>query len=269
MKSIIAFLNQYLIVLALCFLNSVNSQRNVVDSTSLMFTQSIVKPSLVSSHPLGIFFSRWEGNFKSNAQKKISFNMHISSANIWSPPVVGYFPNNPNDRLYVSQFPWHAREFKVDVDTLNAKSIEVQNDGVIKGMKVHATIPVSRNSELKIGIRTFLLTKGKLPFSLLTNDEVIEFFHDNIAGGNDPFDRKLYGLNEGKIRGGFTNNVSYTISDGGNEHITMEHYSKDEGSQWSVWSVSLKSKDGNIKSRDIELFQGNSPKLSLDPLFES
>jgi hypothetical protein len=25
----------------------------------------------------------------------------------------------------------------------------------------------------------------------------------------------------------------------------------------------------HIKSRDIELFQGNSPKLSLDPLFES
>ena len=214
MKSIVAFLNQYLIVLALCFLNSVNSQRNVVDSTSLMFTQSIVKPSLVSSHPLGIFFSRWEGNFKSNAQKKISFNMHISSANIWSPPVVGYFPNNPNDRLYVSQFPWHAREFKVDVDTLNAKSIEVQNDGIIKGMKVHATIPVSRNSELKIGIRTFLLTKGKLPFSLLTNDEVIEFFHDNIAGGNDPFDRKLYGLNEGKIRYQDQNNNVLNIEAG-------------------------------------------------------
>lgn len=58
-------------------------------------------------------------------------------------------------------------------------------------------------------------------------------------------------LNEGKIRGGFTNNVSYSISDRENEHITMEHYSNDEGSQWSVWSVSLKSENGNIEPRDI------------------
>ena len=214
MKDIIAFLNQYLVVLALCFLNSVNSQRSLVDSTSLMFTQSIVKPSLVSSHPFGIFFSRWEGNFKSSAQKSISFNIHLSSANIWSPPVIGYLPNNPNDRLFVSQFPWHSREFKVNVDTLNAKSIEAQNDGVIKGMKVHVTIPVNHNSELKFGVRTFLLTKGKLPFSLITNDDTIEFFHDNIAGGNDPFDRKLYELNKGKIRYQDQNNNVLNIEAG-------------------------------------------------------
>ena len=97
---------------------------------------------------------------------------------------------------------------------MNAKSIEAQNDGVIKGMKVHVTIPVNHNSELKFGVRTFLLTKGKLPFSLITNDDTIEFFHDNIAGGNDPFDRKLYELNKGKIRYQDQNNNVLNIEAG-------------------------------------------------------
>ena len=44
-----------------------------------------------------------------------------------------------------------------------------------------------------------MLTKGKLPFSSITSDDLIEYFHKSIAGGDDPFGRKLFGLNKAKI----------------------------------------------------------------------
>ncbi len=57
---------------------------------------------------------------------------------------------------------------------------------------------------------------------------------------------------QGKIRGGFTNNVSYSISDGENDHITMLQQKTVEGTQYSTWEVSLKSEiKGNMEQRDI------------------
>jgi hypothetical protein len=171
-----------------------------LDSLSNFSEIEILKPSIVSTHSFGIFFSRWQGNFKSHPSKGVLINFNLESGNVWSPPVTAYIPNNQIDREYISQFDWHSREFKIDVSTLDSKTLEVQNDGVIKGLRANVNFSLTKRSELKIGMRAFLLTKGKLPFSIFTSDESIEFFHDNIAGGDDPFDRKLYPFNEAKIR---------------------------------------------------------------------
>ena len=163
-------------------------------------TLEINKPSMVSTHPFGIFFSRWQGNFKSAPTQKVLLDLSFESGNVWSPPVTSYIPNNQADRDFISQFPWFNREFAVDVDTLDAKTLEIQNDGVIKGLRINLIIPLNLKSELRLGLRSFMLTNGRFPFSIFTSDDTIEFFHDNIAGGDDPFDRKLYPLNRGRIR---------------------------------------------------------------------
>lgn len=180
------------------FSHFVTAQTNDTLTTNTTF--KIIKPSIVSTHPYGIFFSRWQGNFQTKPLQKKYFNITLESGNVWSPPITAYIPNDPEVRDFLSTYEWHEREFVVDLDTLDAKTIEAQNDGVIKGLRINFNIPINSKSELKVGIRSFLLTGGKLPFSLITSDDTIEFFHDNIAGGDDPFDRKLYPLNEGYIR---------------------------------------------------------------------
>ncbi|WP_296386217.1 hypothetical protein, partial [Winogradskyella sp.] len=74
------------------------------------------------------------------------------------------------------------------------------NDGVIKAFNFKLDIPLNNKSALAITLKSFLLTGGNSPFTFFTNDKFIEDFHDKIAGGEDPFDRKLYPYNEARIR---------------------------------------------------------------------
>ena len=187
--------------------------QNLSPSDSLE-TTILYKPSIVSTHPYGILFSRWQGNFQTQALGKYNFNITLESGNVWSPPVTAYIPNNEEDRAFISQFPWHSREFQIDVNTLDAKTLEVQNDGIIKGLRINFNIPINSKSELKVGLRSFVLTKGKFPFSFITSDDTIEYFHENIAGGEDPFDRQLYPLNDALIRYKDRNNRVMTIENG-------------------------------------------------------
>ncbi|MEH6536527.1 MAG: hypothetical protein V7719_09055 [Psychroserpens sp.] len=183
------------------------------DSDSLQKKIStIFKPSIVSTNPSSIFFSRIQGNFNFYPTESTKIDISIESGNVWSPPVVAYIPNQISDRDYISQFPWHEREFNVDVETLDAKSLEVASDGVIKGFRPNINFRLNAVSELKIGMRIFLLSGGKSPFSLITNDKFIEYFHDNIAGGDDPFDRGLYPKNE----------ASLTFKDRNNNRVNIE-----------------------------------------------
>jgi hypothetical protein len=185
--------------------------------TNLSFAATkneLYKPSIVSTNPYGILFSRWQGNFQTVPLKKHNLEVNLESGNVWSPPVTAYIPNDSEVREVAQKYPWHAREFVIDVDDIDAKTLEVQNDGVIKGLRLNLNIPLNSKSELKVGLRSFLLTKGKLPFSLITSDETIEYFHDNIAGGEDPFDRQLYPLNEALIYYKDRNDRSMTINNG-------------------------------------------------------
>lgn len=190
-----------LIIGFLLFVISLNSFCQEADSSLLPHKKnSITKLSILSTHPFGIFISRQQGNFKIKPSDEPTLQISLESGNVWSPPVTNYVPNNEAVRNYVSQFPWHAREWRVDVDTLDAETFEIQTDGVIKGLRGNLSFLLGEEHELNLGIRTFLLTKGKFPMTLFTSDDFIEFFHDNLAGGDDPFDRKLYELNKAKIR---------------------------------------------------------------------
>lgn len=187
----------YFILSLLLFTNLLSAQNDINPKAD---TIEISKPSILSTHPLGLLFTRLEGHFKTQPSKKTIIDFNISSGNVWAPPVKAYIPNLESDRGFISQFPWHSREFTVDVDTLNAKTLEIQNDGVIKAFNFKLDIPINNKSALVISLKSFLLTSGKSPFTIFTSDKFIESFHDKIAGGEDPFDRKLYPYDKARLR---------------------------------------------------------------------
>jgi hypothetical protein len=167
-----------------------------VDSAGVFNKNGIIKPSILSTHPFGIFFSRLQGNFKTQATKTTTLKLGLESGNVWGAPVRVYIPNNNTDKEKARNTPWHGAEFAFNEEELDAKTIEVQFDGVIKGFRAQSSFNLGKEHELNIGIRSYLLTNGKFPFTVFTGDDFIESFHKNIAGGDDPFGRKLFGLNQ-------------------------------------------------------------------------
>jgi len=159
----------------------------------------ISKSSSLSIHPLGILFTRAQGNFKFRPVEKRQLDVSIGSGNVWAAPVTAYIPNDQAVRDLVKNVVWHRTEFLFDVDTMDVKSIELQFDGVIKSLRVNTRFKLANEHELNVGIRMFLLTKGKFPFTSFTGDDFIESFHKNITGGDDPFGRKLFGLNKANL----------------------------------------------------------------------
>jgi hypothetical protein len=69
-------------------------------------------------------------------------------------------------------------------------------DAVIKEFKISFGFNVGKQHDIIVSLQSFLFTKGEYPFSFFTSDNTIEWFHSHIAGGEDPFGRRYYGLNE-------------------------------------------------------------------------
>lgn len=170
----------------------------------------ITKLSVLSTHPFGIFISRQQGNFKIHPSKKTTARISIESGNVWGTPIKTYIPNDEATRNEAKNHIWHQAQYYFDEEDLNAKSFELQIDGVIKGLRANFDFKLAKEHELSISTRFFMLTNGKYPFSIFTNDEFIEYFHSNIGGGEDPFDRKVFGLGNA--------NISY-LDRNGNEMI--------------------------------------------------
>jgi len=178
----------------LCFISvlSFSQQRDTA-----YFKNGIENPSLVSTHHFGIFSSRINQNFKLRAPNKTTFIFSSESGNSFHPFVEAYLPKDLSIREDFSNKIWYNRHFDfVDQTTTPAEYMNIVIDAVIKSFRLQVSIPINKNHELGISLRSYLITKGKLPFSIFTGDEWIEWFHSNIAGGEDPFGRKYYGLNQ-------------------------------------------------------------------------
>lgn len=163
----------------------------------LNFKNGIENPSLLSTHHFGIFSSRIQQNFQLKSNSKTHIRFTSESGNSFHPFVEAYLPKDPSIRQHFSTQIWHDRQFNfIDQTTTPAEYMNIIVDAVIKGY--HATIkfPIAPTHELSISLRSYLITKGKFPFSFFTGDEFIEWFHSNIAGGEDPFGRKYYGMNQ-------------------------------------------------------------------------
>ncbi|MCK9611971.1 MAG: hypothetical protein PHR81_07040 [Bacteroidales bacterium] len=181
----------FFIGVSYCFAQSVKDTNHI----NYIETHEQFIPCLQSTHPLGVFISRVQHNFQKEAAKKISFSFNVSSGNVWLPYVKAYKPVNESDKDVLSSYVWHERETYFDELNTPARTIEFIADGVIRLYQLELNIPLSANQELKINSRAISLDPGKPPFSLLTSDQFIEWFHSNIAGGEDPFGRKVHGLN--------------------------------------------------------------------------
>jgi len=190
--------NYYLLVVAF-FIFCLSSFSQITDSSYVFEKNGIIKPNILSTHPFGIFISRLQGNFKTHAPTKTTLKLGLESGNVWAAPVTAYIPNDKNVREIVKKIVWHKTQFLIDVDTLDAKTMTLQFDGVIKGFTLQTNFKLGEEHELDVDFRAFSLSNGNFPFSVLTSDDFIESFHTNIAGGDDPFGRKLFGLNNAGI----------------------------------------------------------------------
>ena len=164
---------------------------------SLSFKNGIDKPSILATHHFGIFSSRINQNFKIKPQGNSALTLSYASANIFHPFVETYIPKDPEVQKQQSKLIWYNRNFNfIDQETTPANYMNIVIDAVIKEFRTAINIPLSKNNELNVSLRSYLITKGNYPFSFFTSDKSIEWFHSNISGGEDPYGRKYYGLNE-------------------------------------------------------------------------
>lgn len=164
---------------------------------SLSFKNGIEKPSLLTTHHFGMFSARINSNFKLIPQKNIAISFNSSSGNTFQPFVETYIPKDPLIQEEQSKLLWYDRNFQYkDQKTTPADYMNIVVDAVIKEFRVGINIPINKKNELEVSLRSYLITKGKYPFSVFTSDESIEWFHSNLIGGEDPFGRRYYGLNQ-------------------------------------------------------------------------
>lgn len=198
------------------------------------YSKSIPKPSTLSSHVFGIFISRIEADFRSQPDANFNIQLDFSSANVWGQPVDNFIAKTPELKNQEAKLPWHTREFSVDREDEaflnNTDHFKIAYDGVIKNLKAKLHIPLNPKNALNIELRSFLLTDGRFPFTGLTGDDFIETFHSNIAGGEDPFQRREFGLNQNKIDYTDRNGRRMLIKDDlifGGVKLNVQHYFTD------------------------------------------
>lgn len=190
------------------------SLAQVSDSSTQHLVHTNINASTLSVHPLGLFMSRLQGNFQQKADLKPSFSLSLNNGNVWLPPVSAYHPLALSDQQEMEAMPWHYRQTFFDPNNSPNESEYMFADGVIRQYLLKFNLPISDQQEVKIATRMFSLDKGKQPLSFFTSDQFIEWFHSNIAGGVDPFARKIYGYNKAKIVYKDRQNDTLSIDDG-------------------------------------------------------
>lgn len=156
-------------------------------------TLNFFKPYILSNHPLGIFTSRVNHNFNFKPSLFL-VEFSISRGNVWLPPVESRLPNSNTDREFLSNHVWHRRNWQMENSSItDYKSRSMFADGVFSSYYLSFKSPLNSFFDIHSNVRINSLSGGKLPYSLLTSDEAIEWFHSNIAGGEDAFGRKRTG----------------------------------------------------------------------------
>lgn len=185
-----------------------------IDSVKYINTDASFYTNTLSTHPFGIFISRINHNFQIKPINKVSIAINISSGNVWLPYVKAYIPLYESDKEAMRQLIWHQREGNFDVVQTPSINRELYADGIIRLYQIKFNIPLPGNNELKLSSRMFSLDPGNLPYSSLTSDRLIEWFHSNISGGEDPFARKAYGFNHAGIRYTDENGKTFEVGKG-------------------------------------------------------
>lgn len=206
MTKVITFTIIFLILL----LNKNHEVLSQSQQEEVLYFTGINKPYLISNHPLGIFILRIDHNFNIQPPNKIQIHIGIHNGNVWQPYVKAYKPLEPATQAFMEEFIWYNRETNFDAKTMPSDSIAYHADAVIRAIPADLRIRLTNHHEINLRIRSFLITRGKIPFSTITSDHFLEWFHSNIAGGEDPFARKYYGYNKADIS--YTDEESESIN---------------------------------------------------------
>ncbi|TCP28308.1 hypothetical protein EV195_101484 [Tenacibaculum skagerrakense] len=198
------------IILGIAFLTDASAQHN----SSAFLKNGIDKPSMLPIHHFGMFSSRINQNFKVRPVDKNELQVSIASANTFNPFVEKYIPKDEATRNEMRQLIWYNRHFFIDQETTPAEYSTIVVDAVFKNIRIDFTTKLTAKSDLTFTLRSYLVTKGLFPFSTITSDNFIEWFHSNIAGGEDPFGRRYYGLNQVNVRYQDKNGRVLTLKDG-------------------------------------------------------
>ncbi len=166
---------------------------------SSVFFSGSVKPTILTTHPLGLLFTRIDHPFQNKPPHSLVFQFDLGAGNVWLSPTTSYFPKNPATLAHLLSVPWHKRDSVYDLQPRNHDSTLFEADGIIKPLFFKVSFPISKRFSASVQVRSFLLTNGKPPFALLTSDAFIEEFHRSVAGGNNPFARNQYGYNKASI----------------------------------------------------------------------
>lgn len=183
------------------FSGSISVSQELTHNDSLLWIKKngLVKPGMQATHPFGIFQMRPNHNLNFFPPDKPLLSFEISNGNIWLPPVNIYKPSDPSVRNMLANIPWNDREFHFDKNIMEAEHILLSADGVLREFRINMSYGITANHELGFSIRSYLLDEGKIPFSLLTNDKIIEWVHSAIQNSEDPFARKIFGLDKAGI----------------------------------------------------------------------
>ncbi len=162
-------------------------------------------------HPLGIYSIKNDNNFKAAASTKSAFNISYSSANIWLPKINVFKVTEPEKIEILSQYSWKMRIAYFNEQLMEHKKMSISGDGVMREFILNYVLPINQKHEFNFSLRSYYLDGGKFPFSFITNDGVIEFFHTNISGGDDTFGRKKFDFNKANFEYIDENNRSVNI----------------------------------------------------------
>lgn len=154
----------------------------------------IIRPNVLPVHPLANLSTRLLGNFK-YSPGPIDVNVTLSNGNVWLPETFIFYPINPTDIDSLMQMPWHYRK----PDDIASENEVLKADGVFRTLNISLQLPVAKHHEFGINLRSLYLEQGKKPYCFLNNDASIEYFHSHIYGGEDPFARKVYGLDKAEL----------------------------------------------------------------------
>lgn len=164
---------------------------------SIPIKNGIDKPNTTTTHHFGLFHLRINQNFREQAVRKTEFRFSIESGNSMHPFVEAYLPQDPNIREQFRTLPFFNRRFEfIDQQTTPAEYMNIQVDAVFKVFRLDFLTRLNDKNDLTVTLRTFVPTEGNYPFTFFTNDQTIEWFHSNIAGGEDPFGRRFFGTNQ-------------------------------------------------------------------------
>ncbi|WP_431126991.1 hypothetical protein [Flagellimonas flava] len=180
----------------------------------LHLKNGISKPNTLATHPFGILFYTLPHNFKSRPDNATLFDIHLSSGNIWGQAVDVFVPSLAADQARMEALSFYSRNSRFNALESPSEYYFFQYDGVIKDFRLSLSIPLNERNELKVSARSFLLTTGRFPFSTITGDQFIEFFHSNVAGGEDPFGRRALGMDQAQIQYIDRHGNSFNLTEG-------------------------------------------------------